>query len=261
MMDFLSIASGSSYVGTGDTHILIDCGISGRKIEEGLNTIGLSIKDMTAVLVTHEHNDHIKGLGVVARKAGVPLYMTKGTKMALGKSVGNIDKDLFCEIGNDDSFSIGDISIRSIPISHDAADPVCFVARCGKKSCGVVTDLGVYDDYLMECISGLDVLLLEANHDVRMLQAGPYPYPLKQRILGERGHLSNESCGRLVCNVLHDGIKQIILGHLSRENNMEELAFETVRSEITMAEDVPYKGTDFHIRVAKRDRPIDVVRI
>jgi len=115
----------------------------------------------------------------------------------------------------------------------------------------VCTDLGVYNDYTVECLKGMDALLLEANHDVNMLQVGPYPYYLKQRILGERGHLSNENTGRLLCRILHDGLKAVLLGHLSKENNLPELAFESVRMEINMG-DNPYKAGDFDIRVARR---------
>ena len=122
----------------------------------------------------------------------------------------------------------------------------------GEKSFGVVTDLGVYSDYTISHLKGLDGILLESNHDVNMLQVGSYPYYLKQRILGRRGHLSNENAGRLLCQILHDKMKAIILGHLSRENNYEELAYETVCSEVTLG-DNPYKASDFRIQVAKRD--------
>ena len=125
---------------------------------------------------------------------------------------------------------------------------------------GIATDLGKYNDYIIENLQGLDALLLEANHDIRMLQVGKYPYYLKQRILGDRGHLSNENAGRLLCRLLHDNLKAIFLGHLSRENNYEELAYETVCSEVTLG-DNPYKSKDFRIQVAKRDLISDVVTV
>ncbi len=136
--------------------------------------------------------------------------------------------------------------------------PTAFILRHGPKSMAVMTDLGRYDDYIIERLQHLDVLLLEANHDVHMLQVGTYPYYLKQRILGDRGHLSNELSGRLLSEVLHDNFKAVILGHLSKENNYEKLAYETVRLEIDLA-DNPYHAGDFPIYVARRDMVSDII--
>ncbi len=130
----------------------------------------------------------------------------------------------------------------------------------GSQRAAVCTDLGIYNDYTVECLRGMDALLIEANHDVNMLQVGPYPYYLKQRILGERGHLSNENSGKLLSRILHDHLNTIILGHLSKENNLPELAYEAVRMEITMG-DNPYKADDFQIQVAKRSEVSPVVMI
>ena len=143
-------------------------------------------------------------------------------------------------------------------ISHDAADPVAYLVSDGRHRVGVVTDLGYYDADIVSHMEGLDALLLEANHDIHMLQVGAYPYPLKQRILGERGHLSNETSGQLLGQILHDGMQHILLGHLSKENNYDELAYETVRLEISLG-DNPYRGNDFPIEVAKRDRPSSLI--
>ena len=258
-MELCSIASGSSgnciYVGTENGHILIDAGISGKRIEEGLNSIGLKTAEMQGILVTHEHIDHVAGLGVLARRYGIPLYATQGTIDAVKRmsSVGKIDETLFCAIEPEREFSIGDMTIEPIAISHDAAEPVAYKVRQDKKSAAVMTDLGFYDARIVQKLQNVDVLLLEANHDVRMLEMGPYPYPLKQRILGDRGHLSNENCGRLLGEVLHDDFKAVVLGHLSKENNYPELAYETVRVEVDMGEN-PYRADDFPMHVAKRDR-------
>ena len=145
-------------------------------------------------------------------------------------------------------------------ISHDAADRVAYFVSDGRHRVGVVTDLGYYDADIVSHMEGLDALLLEANHDIRMLQVGAYPYPLKQRILGERGHLSNETSGQLLGQILHDGMQHILLGHLSKENNYAALAYETVRLEISLG-DNPYRGNDFPIEVAKRDRPSSLIRL
>lgn len=265
-MELCSIASGSSgnciYAGTDNCHLLIDAGISGKRIEAGLNEIGLKTSEMQGVLITHEHSDHIKSLGVVARKHGIPMYGTKGTIDWIKKhqAIGKVDESLFRVVSPEVEFSIGDMRILPVPTSHDAAEPVAYIMRNENKSMGVITDLGKYDDYIVDKLQGLDVLLLEANHDVHMLQVGKYPYYLKKRILGERGHLSNELSGQLLGRVLHDGFKKVILGHLSQENNYPQLAYETVRLEVTMGEN-PYRGSDFPVVVAKRNEVSELVSV
>lgn len=257
-MKFCSITSGSSgnclYAGSSGTSVLIDAGISGRRIEAGLGAIDQKIQDINGILVTHEHSDHIRGLGVLARRYGIPLFATEGTIQAVTNmpSIGKIPEELLRVVRADSPFEIGDLLIRPFRISHDAAEPVGYRIEHGEKSLAVATDMGCYDDYTVENLKDLDVLLIESNHDVRMLEAGRYPYYLKRRILSEEGHLSNESAGRLLVRVLHDGIRHIYLGHLSLENNYEELAYETVCEEVTMG-DCPYTSRDFPISVAHRD--------
>ena len=263
-MRFCSIASGSSgnciYVGSECAHVLVDIGISGKKMEQGLNSLDLTGRDIDGILITHEHSDHIKGLGVIARKYGIPIYATGGTVDAMLRcgSLGKIPEGIFREIREDQTFEIKDLKINPFTIPHDAAQPVGYRLECGESSVGIATDLGKYNDYIIENLQNLDALLLEANHDIRMLQVGKYPYYLKQRILGDRGHLSNENAGRLLCRLLHDNMKAVFLGHLSRENNYEELAYETVKLEVTLG-DNPYKGDDFPITVAKRSSVSEII--
>ncbi len=265
-MKLYSIASGSSgnciYVGSETTHLLIDAGVSGKCIEAGLNGIGLKTAEMAGILVTHEHVDHIKALGVLARRYGLPMYATPGTVdfICSRQAIGKVDESLFRKIQPNVPFALGDLTITPLATSHDAAEPVSYVLRRGEKSAAVLTDLGMWDDNLVAKLQGLDVLLLEANHDVRMLQVGAYPYYLKQRILGEKGHLSNESAGQLLGRLLHDGFQKVLLGHLSKENNYPQLAYESVKMEITMG-DNPYKGTDFPMEVARRDAPSALITI
>lgn len=265
-MRLCSIASGSSgnctYVGTDATHLLVDTGISKKRIEEGLKTLELSLYDIDGILITHEHADHISGLGVLTRKREIPIYATEGTirKIKETKTLGDIPEELFVEVKEDESFVIKDMTVAPMHISHDAAQPVAYRFRHDKKKAGIITDLGIYNEYTVECLKGMDAVLLEANHDVRMLETGPYPYYLKQRILGERGHLSNELSGRFLSRILHDDLKAVILGHLSKENNMAELAYETVRVEITMA-DNEFRGNDFPISVAKRNEVSEIIHI
>lgn len=265
-MRMCSIASGSSgnciYVGSDATHLLIDVGISGKKTESGLEGLGISGRDLDGILITHEHADHISGLGVLTRKYGIPLYAARGTIEAVKKmkGMGSIDPQLWVEVKEDQRFTIKDLTVNPLKISHDAAQPVAYRISYGSRKVAVCTDLGAYNDYTVECLKGLDAILLEANHDVNMLQVGPYPYYLKQRILGSRGHLSNENSGRLLSRILHDGMKYISLGHLSQENNLPELAYEAVRMEINFGEN-PYKAEDFQIQVARRGEPSAVLEI
>ena len=258
MLELCSIASGSSgnciCVGTDESHVLIDAGISGKKIENGLNEMDMKASDMEGILVTHEHIDHISGLGVMSRRYHLPIYATPGTIKAIKnvKSVGKIDDELFHPVNAGEEFKIGDMTLEPMPISHDAAEPVAYTIKNENHKMAVVTDLGTYDEALVEKLQGLDGLLLEANHDINMLQTGAYPYPLKQRILGDSGHLSNERSGQLLCRLLYDKFGAVILGHLSKENNYEELAYEAVRLEVTMGEN-PYKAGDFPMYVARRD--------
>lgn len=265
-MRLCSIASGSSgnciYVGSEATHLLVDIGISGKRAEGGLHELELTGRDIDGILITHEHADHIQGLGVIARKYGMPIYATRGTIAAIQacSSLGNIDSSLFREVQEDKRFTIKDLTINPMRISHDAAQPVGYRIGYGNRRVAICTDLGTYNDYTVECLKGMDALLLEANHDVNMLQVGPYPYYLKQRILGDRGHLSNENSGRLLCRILHDNLKTVLLGHLSKENNLPELAFESVRMEIAMG-DNEYKAGDFDIRVARRSEVTTAVAV
>lgn len=265
-MRLCSIASGSSgncvYVGSDATHLLIDAGISGKRIEAGVAELGLKLSEIDGIFVTHEHTDHISGLGVLARKYGLPIYGTAGTIAAIRhtQTLGQIDEELFHYIKADEKCTVKDVTLYPIRTSHDAAEPVAYRISHDKQKAAVITDLGCYNDYTVECLKDLDILYLEANHDIHMLQVGPYPYYLKQRILGEKGHLSNEAAGKLLSRLLHDNMQAVMLGHLSQENNLPELAYESVRVEVTMS-DTPYKGDDFPTYVAKRSETSQMIEI
>ena len=265
-MRMCSIASGSSgnciYIGTDATHLLVDVGISCKRTVQRLGQLGLTGKDIDGILITHEHADHISGLGVICRKFGIPIYATEGTITAIKRvsNLGVIDDSLFRVVREDEKFILKDITVNPMKISHDAAQPVAYRFQYGSKRMAVATDLGTYNDYTVESLKGMDTLLIEANHDINMLQVGPYPYALKQRILGNKGHLSNELSGKLLSRLLHDHLKTVFLGHLSKENNLAELAYETVRLEISMA-DNPYKPDDFPIYVADRSEMSQLVEI
>jgi phosphoribosyl 1,2-cyclic phosphodiesterase len=263
-MRLCSIASGSSgnciYIGSDKTHLLVDTGISKKKIEEGLAHLELDGENISGILITHEHSDHIQGLVVFSRRYHVPIYASKGTIEGIKacKSIGEVEEDLLHVIETDQITSVGDIAIQPFSISHDANEPTGFRMESNGKRVAVATDLGYYDDYIIEKLKDLHGIVLESNHDIHMVEVGPYPYPLKQRVLGNKGHLSNEFAGRLLCEILHDDLKHIVLGHLSKDNNFPELAYETVKLEVTMS-DVPYHGNDIPLMVAKRDQVSQVL--
>ncbi len=260
-MRMATIASGSSgnctYIGTRDTHILIDAGISLKRITEGLQKLDLTPDEIDAVFITHEHTDHISALPMIAKHFGLPVYATAGTAGGIRKAdtAGVIDPSCIHVLDCTEEIRVGDLTVRPFPIPHDAAEPVAYRVEKRSadrtKSVAVATDLGCYDDRILSMLTGLDAMVLEANHDVRMLQVGPYPYRLKQRILSDSGHLSNDMAGELLCRILHDDLKAVLLGHLSDKNNLPELAYETVRVEVELSP-LPYHGDDFAIEVAPR---------
>ncbi len=257
-MRFCPIASGSSgnciYVGNDNDHFIVDCGISGKRIEQGLNELELTLKDIKGIFITHEHRDHIHALGILYRRSPIPIYATAGTINAIKRTPGmtDIPDAFFNVVRPGESFTVGDIKVGSVRVSHDAAEPVAYRFEDNGRSAAVLTDLGVFDQEIIDAMQGLDTLVLESNHDVRMLETGPYSYSLKKRILSDKGHLSNDSAALLLTELLHPGLKSVYLGHLSKENNMAELAYETVRIEIDMS-DTPYHAKDFDLMIARRD--------
>ena len=267
MLDFYSIASGSSgnciYIGTDNTSILIDAGISCKRITDALCEIDRSLDDLTAILVTHEHSDHIAGLGVLSRKAHVPIYATSATIRQILRyaPLGSVEEELFHPIDADQPFRLGDMNVEAFHISHDAADPVAYRIEAGGKSAAVATDMGCFNRYTVNHLRDLDVLLIEANHDENMLQAGPYPYPLKRRIMGEKGHLSNTASAMLLSQLLHDNMKTVYLGHLSKTNNYPDLAYATIISEMALDPGCPYKEGDIPIYVASREHPMELLKV
>lgn len=264
-MKICSIASGSSgncvYVGDDETHILIDAGISGKRVKAGLDAIGVDIKDIQALLITHEHSDHISGVGVLSRKYKMPIYSKEKTLKQLlkSRSVGVIDPELFNHLQADDGFMVGNILVTPFASNHDAVDPLCYTFTTADKKIGFATDLGSYNDYIKDHLKGANALYLEANHDVSMLEVGPYPFFLKQRILSDVGHLSNDLSADLICELYHEGLSHIILAHLSHENNMPDVAHATVKHEIDARLDL--KEGELTLHVAKRSENSALVEI
>ena len=259
-MELTSIASSSEgnaiFVGTQETKLLVDCGISAKRIETALKELDLTVPEFDGILITHEHTDHIRGLGVLSRRYGLPVFAAGKTIDAIFeyKNLGKVDKSLFQPIEADHPFWIGDIKVEVSKVWHDAADPVCYSFESDGSKASIATDLGDYDEYLVEKIYGSDILFVEANHDVNMLQVGRYPYYLKRRILGRHGHLSNERCAELIQDTATDKTRKVYLGHLSKENNYEKLAYETVKISLNEKSGLP-------LEVAKRDAVSSITSI
>lgn len=264
-MQLYSIASGSSgnciYLGEEDGGILIDAGISRKRIVTGLERKGLSLDDIKAIFVTHEHSDHISGLGPVLRKNPIPVYATADTVSAIWEktNMNNISPELFHSIRPEEEIEAGEMLVRPFSISHDAVDPVCYTVEKQGKRAAVATDMGCFDDTIIRVLGQCDSVLIEANHDINMLQVGPYPYSLKMRILGNKGHLSNTSCADLIKEILHKDLKHLVLGHLSRENNFPQLAYRTVLDELEKTE--TWGTLDTRLMVASRDEPTELLKI
>lgn len=230
--EFCTIVSGSSgnctYIGTDHTKILVDAGVSGKQIEAGLAKIQLTGADIDAIFITHEHLDHIKGAGIFSRRFNIPIYATCDTWVAMEEGLGKIAHSNKRCVYPQEHYLFNDLVIHPFSIPHDAADPVGYNVLVEKKKITVATDIGHVTDRLRGDLIDSDILLLEANHDRDMLNAGRYPWPLKKRILGDYGHLANDVAGELLASVVTGKMKYAFLGHLSEENNSPRLAFKTV---------------------------------
>ncbi len=209
--------------------ILVDCGISGKVLFEAMEEAGFRAEELCAVVITHEHTDHTKGVGVVARKLGVPVFATYGTWSAMKKTVGEIPSEQRRVFDANIPFEVGGIRVSAFEIPHDGAEPVGYIFQKGDCKVAVATDIGVMTEEILERLKGSRRVLLESNYDLFMLEAGTYPYELKCRIKGEKGHLSNEDAALTARDLAESGACEIILGHISPENNYPDLAYETTR--------------------------------
>ncbi|WPK13062.1 MBL fold metallo-hydrolase [Lysinibacillus louembei] len=227
-MRFSVLASGSTgnavYVENDEHAFLIDVGLSGKKMEQLFAKIDRDMKKLSGILVTHEHSDHIKGLGVVARKYNVPIYANEKTWLAMEGNIGNIPTDLRFHFEMEAMKSFGSIDIQSFAVSHDAADPMFYVFHEEGRKLAVITDTGYVSDRMKGHIRGADAFVFESNHDIGMLQMGHYPWSTKRRILSDVGHVSNEDAAVAMSEVIFDKPTQIYLSHLSKDNNMKDLA-------------------------------------
>ena len=232
MLELCTLASGSSgnslLVTDGRTHVLVDAGISCRRICTGLKELGVEPTELAGVLITHEHSDHISGLTTLTKQLRLPVYASPGTGRQLCYRIAFLE-ELLRPVAPGEGFSVGGLAIESFPTSHDAAESVGYALSAGGRKAAVVTDLGYVTGAVLRGIRGEDLLVAEANHDVEWVQSGPYPYHLKARILGDRGHLSNEAGAELAWTAVEGGARTVVLAHLSHENNTPARAHEVVR--------------------------------
>lgn len=252
MAEFISLISGSSgnssFITDGKTNILIDCGMSGKRLTELLASLDTAPDRIDALLITHEHIDHVRGAGIIARRYKIPIYATAGTHDSM--EIGAVSDDLRHIISAGKSFEIGSIGICPFSIPHDAADPVGYSLFCDNIKFSLATDIGKMDEHIMNAIKGSEAVILESNHDVEMLKLGSYPFPLKRRILSDFGHLSNECASAAALELVKSGTKKLMLGHLSKENNRPEIALLETYNTLTQAG--VEIGSDATIRVADR---------
>ena len=226
-----TLASGSSgnclLVRGGGSQVLVDAGISCRRIVGALRELGVDPRALDGVLITHEHSDHIAGLVTLTKQYRLPVYASRGTGWELCRRIAFLE-DLLRPFEPGEKFRAGELEVTSFPTPHDAAQSVGYVLSHGEKRAAVATDLGYVTPEVERAVRGADLLVCEANHDVEWLKAGPYPYPLKARILGDRGHLSNEAGAELAWTAVEGGARTVVLAHLSHENNTPRRALDVV---------------------------------
>ena len=265
MMKFCPIASGSSgncvYVGTETTHLLIDAGLSGKRTEAGLSYIFRKfgeVPKITGILVTHEHSDHVSGVGILSRRYNLPVYASANTWRFFLRhgTIGEVAPNLRKTVIPGEIIEIGDMEILAFEVPHDASQPVGYHICGNGFKAAVATDMGYVTDTVRNLLRDVNVMLIESNHDVEMLQNGRYPKALKERVAGSRGHLSNVAAGALLADVADGGSKHIFLGHLSEENNRPMIALDTVQN-ILIANGIAVDK----LYVADRHEPSEMVEL
>ena len=254
-MKVCPLASGSSgnctYVQNGSTGVLVDAGLTGKQVEARLQGIGVDASRLQGSVVSHEHQDHIQGVGVLARRYGFPVWMTQGTLDASKQTFRGTERVRV--FGNDEGFHIGDLAFQPFQLPHDAADPVNFSVSDGEAQVAIATDMGAVTHLVYERLRGADLVIMEANYDRKLLMDGPYPWDLKKRISGRHGHLSNDGAAEALCRLVEAGLERAVLAHLSDQNNRPDLAMGTCQAAL--------HGQGIRrlsLCVAGQDRPSDI---
>ncbi len=258
-----SLYSGSSgnstLIGSDTSRILIDCGVSAKAAETALYNVGVKPDSIKAIFITHEHSDHIKGVGILSRKYNIPVYANESTWTQMQEKIGDINFSCQRFIKNNSEMYIDDMCISNFKTSHDAIDSVGYTVEMNNKKVSILTDTGYISNAMYNAVIGSQLILLESNYDRNMLAECTYPQVLKQRIAGNKGHLSNEDCASAILKLLDSNIKYILLSHLSKESNTPEVAFQTVKS--ILEENSVYIGNDVMVDLTYRDRSTHVYNL
>ena len=262
MLKYCSIGSGSSgnchYIGYKDTNILVDAGLSGKRITTGLDDINVDMENIKGIFITHEHSDHVQGLGTFAKKFNVPVFVNSKTLDNMPKQKDKIPQNIIKNFAIGDTFEINDLKIKSFAIPHDAVNPCGFNISNNEKNISIATDIGHMTKEILKVLEPSDFVLLESNYDPEVLKCSPYPYILKSRIAGPNGHLPNELAGKTIAYLLKCNLKTAMLGHLSKESNFPELAYKTVLDEVIAGN---CKEDSLNLSVASRDIPGKLIKI
>ena len=262
MFNFCSLYSGSSgnclLVETSNTKILIDAGESCKKISNALSSLEIEPCDIKAILVTHEHSDHVKGLGTFSKKYNIPVYANSKTWDAMQEQSAKINTQNIKKFTIEENFEVGDLKIHPFKIPHDAANPCGFNIFYDNKKLSIATDIGHMTSTIAHKLEDSSFILLESNYDPEILKCSSYPYLLKQRIAGPNGHLPNSEAGKTISFLMNSGLTEVMLGHLSRENNFPELAYRTVVEELIQNK---MDSSKIRISVANRLNPSPVVKV
>jgi phosphoribosyl 1,2-cyclic phosphodiesterase len=252
-LSFTLLGSGSSgnttLVSDGTTHILVDVGLSGRETVRRLRECGLEPDKISAIVISHEHGDHCRGVGPFAKNLDIPVFMTEAALACSGLS---LDSRKYQQISSGESFDINGILFTGFSVPHDAIDPLGFVIEKDGVKIGIVLDLGYLSNLVIERLKGCDGIILESNHDVGMLKVGPYPWALKQRVMSRRGHLSNDSVAQYLGNDFDGKAEHLVLAHLSKNNNLPELALLSAQRALEARMDSPVRRT--RLELARPDQ-------
>ena len=256
MLKYCSIGSGSSgnchFVSYKDTNILIDAGLSGKRIITRLEEINADIEKIKGIFITHEHSDHIKGAGILSRKLDIPIFANVKTWCAMKDKLGNIKEEHMKVFENDKTYSIGDIGIKPFSIPHDSVDAVGYNLFSNKEKMSIATDIGCITESIRQNLFDSKLVVLESNYDPNMLMMGSYTYSLKRRVMSDCGHLSNEEAAKFCVELINNNTESILLAHLSKENNFPDLAFATSKN--VLANNDMIIGRDLNLEVLSRDK-------
>lgn len=255
-LSFSILASGSSgnctYIETGGQKVLVDAGLSGKKVQGLLAQIDRKMDDIDAIFVTHEHSDHVQGVGILSRKYNLPIYANKETWLAMDKNIGIVKEENRRYVQPDEMISLGDLDVMTYSVSHDAISPQFYAFQKGKKQFVMLTDTGYVSQKLRSLLTNANAYLIESNHEIEMLRYGKYPWSLKQRILSDKGHLSNEDGALAMIDLIGENTSDVYLGHLSRDNNTKQLAMHAME-DILLQHDIDIEK---HIKLHMTDPEI-----